>query len=621
MAIITIWKNLSLQFKILALVVLLVILPILATSTYLFGIHRPELIAETEEQLLEQVVTVTNRFSSVIQEQNELVHVISEQPDFSNLFNASSPEEYDKALKETTELLLAFGRHLDNIAQVRFLNATGWELIRINVDIDRGEIPPGEETSKVEIVTENMLSNKGGSSYFIDNKDAVLGQEYMSNINLNKEGTQVQKTNEEVVPVVRHATPYYFNGNFKGVLVMNFYVQPFFDSITAELTELYSKSGISIIDSKGDYLFNTNGDTWTGSENTANNWVSGDSFKDIYGSTLVSELFSNGDESTFIQGDNIFVSRRINLEFFDETFEIFSVMITPVSFVTAGIDNALFTIVTILISIGIIGFLIAYFIARTNIVNPLIKLARNSKTISDGDLSTEIDFKNVGDDEIGQLSVSFGTMVEFLKNTVNEISNTANTLATSSQEMASSAEEVNATSEEISSITQQMSQGSQQQSLKSTESAMLVEELQNRFNEKVENIETLSNIIEGINGKINMLALNASIEAARAGEYGRGFAVVAENIRQLAEEGKNSVSKVNEITSDLRSTLESSIKSIYGSIQEVAAISEETASGAEEASAATEEQAATMQEMSSTAQELANIATDLDVVVKKFKIK
>ncbi|OLS19300.1 MAG: Methyl-accepting chemotaxis protein McpB [Candidatus Heimdallarchaeota archaeon LC_3] len=272
------------------------------------------------------------------------------------------------------------------------------------------------------------------------------------------------------------------------------------------------------------------------------------------------------------------------------------------------------------IAIGIVlAILIALLIANS-LSKPLIRLTNTSKIIADGDLTNEIEAKYRNrKDEIGALSENFNDMVTKLREVVSNIISTSTTLATSSQEMASSAEEVNATSEEISSITQQMSRGAQDQSTKSSQSAVLVDELQKNFNEKVANIESLSKLIEEITGKVNMLALNASIEAARAGEYGRGFAVVAENIRQLAEEGKNSVSKVNEITADLRLSLESSIKSISSSIQEVASISEETASGSEEASAATEEQAATMQEMSSTAQELANIATDLGVIVKKFK--
>lgn len=64
----------------------------------------------------------------------------------------------------------------------------------------------------------------------------------------------------------------------------------------------------------------------------------------------------------------------------------------------------------------------------------------------------------------------------------------------------------------------------------------------------VEQINVLSESIMSITGQTNMLALNAAIEAARAGEAGRGFSVVADEIRDLAEQSKNNVVKIQEVT-------------------------------------------------------------------------
>ena len=64
----------------------------------------------------------------------------------------------------------------------------------------------------------------------------------------------------------------------------------------------------------------------------------------------------------------------------------------------------------------------------------------------------------------------------------------------------------------------------------------------------VEQIEVLSSAIMSITSQTNLLALNASIEAARAGEAGRGFAVVAGEIGNLAEQSKDTVAKIQEVT-------------------------------------------------------------------------
>jgi len=78
--------------------------------------------------------------------------------------------------------------------------------------------------------------------------------------------------------------------------------------------------------------------------------------------------------------------------------------------------------------------------------------------------------------------------------------------------------------------------------------------------EKIKNYsDTILQITETINDiaeKTNLLSLNASIEAARAGEYGRGFAVVADEIGKLADRSLEQSKSIQAILSDIVSDIE-----------------------------------------------------------------
>lgn len=185
------------------------------------------------------------------------------------------------------------------------------------------------------------------------------------------------------------------------------------------------------------------------------------------------------------------------------------------------------------------------------------KMIRNVKTSSSQLSDSAEDMANIThamdngvtrqQQETEQLANAMDEMSAAVQEVAGNAATAAEAAVTADEEGKKGLEVIDKTESGISALANEFS-----------ETAQIIGEL----SEESENIGTVLNVIRGIAEQTNLLALNAAIEAARAGEQGRGFAVVADEVRTLAQRSQESTEEIQTIVERLQSTAESAVSAM-----------------------------------------------------------
>ena len=216
--------------------------------------------------------------------------------------------------------------------------------------------------------------------------------------------------------------------------------------------------------------------------------------------------------------------------------------------------------------------------AIDSLMNEFIEIANNLH----GSSNTLTDFS----ENIRENFTAINEAISEINNAVEEVAISATTQANATQDVAEQMNEmgvaVEKSSENIGTlkkITGEMETTNHEVSdtldslvsisNNTRESIENVQKQTNDKNQSAMEIQSVVNFISDIANQTNLLSLNASIEAARAGDQGRGFAIVADEVRNLAEQSRQSADQIEGIVRKLIENSNSSVDAMNVVMDEI----------------------------------------------------
>lgn len=205
------WRPFKIQFGLIVLVLSV------AVGLTLFSFDSHQLDMEHERLMQQETVLVGLAKSELSTELNTTfsdLEILIESLALKALLDSNTTQNR----KYLVKLFTSISSHRKVYDQIRYLDASGAEVVRINY-----------ERGQVVAVPQDQLRNKSQRYYFAETFRLAEGQIFVSPLDLNIEGKRIE---HPIKPVLRIAAPVFDSlGQKKGILILNYFGQVLIDRL------------------------------------------------------------------------------------------------------------------------------------------------------------------------------------------------------------------------------------------------------------------------------------------------------------------------------------------------------------------------------------------------------
>jgi len=217
----------------------------LTVISFVFTIQRDNYLNEIYLQSENDIYSYSQNFEGKITEISSDIFLVKQMIMTRDSFILDSGEVQFVSDHELTriEVSLMDWMSVKTIYdQIRIIDLNGNEMVRVNYN-----------NGSPAIVPEESLQDKSGRYYFENSIILDENNLYISKLDLNVEGGEIEIVGGEPKPVLRFATPLYNSDNEKiGVLVINYLAKDLLDS--ADTLRFGEYSNFEVLNNEGFYL-------------------------------------------------------------------------------------------------------------------------------------------------------------------------------------------------------------------------------------------------------------------------------------------------------------------------------------------------------------------------------